>query len=134
MKRILLSCLILAMSVSGLSAAGNQDEVTAVSSDVTTIQIVGKDFSPDDEMNVLHLQNIEAGFEAATGKKVKLELVSVPEGALGHRDGVLRGSHRQQPADHPRKRVFRAGYALPDRISGHNGDDPARLRSVESPG
>lgn len=89
MKRILLSCLILTISVSGIFAAGSEEEPAAASSDVTTIRIVGKDFSPNDEMNVLHLQNIETGFEAATGKKVKLELVSVPEGAYGEKLNLM---------------------------------------------
>ncbi len=88
MKRILLSCLILAMSVSGLFAGGT-DEATTVSSDVTTIRIVGKDFSPDVEVNVQLLRNIEAGFEAATGKKVNLDLVSVPEGAYGEKLNLM---------------------------------------------
>ncbi|RKX77270.1 MAG: sugar ABC transporter substrate-binding protein [Spirochaetes bacterium] len=89
MKRILLSSLILILSVSSIFAGGAQDEAPMQSDDVTTIRIVGKDFSPSDEVNLQHLRNIEAGFEKATGEKIKLELVSVPEGAYGEKLNLM---------------------------------------------
>ncbi len=89
MKKILIYCLIVTMSVSGLFAGGAQDDAPSVNAEVTTIRIVGKDFSPDDDLNVQHLLKIEKGFEAATGKKVKLELVSVPEGAYGEKLNLM---------------------------------------------
>jgi len=89
MKKILLSGLIMILAVSGLFAGGAQEEAAAADNGVTTIRIVAKDFSPDLAENVQHLANIEAGFEAATGKKVKLELVSVPEGAYGEKLNLM---------------------------------------------
>lgn len=88
MKKILLSGLMTLLALSGLFAGGAQEETTSADG-ATVIRIVAKDFSPDQAENIQHLANIEAGFEAATGKKVKLELVSVPEGAYGEKLNLM---------------------------------------------
>lgn len=63
-------------------AGGQKDSSSASGSDqIPTIRIVGKDFSPADDINIQFLKKVEAGLEEYAGQKVHLELVKVPDGA-----------------------------------------------------
>ncbi len=80
MKRYWVILLILVV-MSGLAFAGGaKDTESAVGDEVPTIRIVGKDFSPAEDINLQFLAKVEAGFEAYSGQKVNLELVQVPDG------------------------------------------------------
>ena len=61
MKRLLITGLVLLLAVSGIFATGSDDPVPA-DDGVTTIRLVGKDFSPADEWNLLHREQSEKGF------------------------------------------------------------------------
>ena len=82
MKHFWITLLILVV-MSGLAfAAGGQEKETASAGDeAITIRIVGKDFSPTEEVNLQFLEKVEAGFKKYSGKEVNLELVQVPDGA-----------------------------------------------------
>ena len=83
MKRFLIVLLILAVISGFVFAAGQQDKNSTAASGNTipVIRIVGKDFSPADDVNIQFLAKVQAGLEEYTGQKVKLELVKVPDGA-----------------------------------------------------
>jgi len=91
MKRFLITLLILVVMSGLVFAGGAQDKGTAatVSSEVPTIRIVGKDFSPTDNVNIQFLAKVQAGFEKYTGQKVKLELVKVPDGAYAEKLNLM---------------------------------------------
>ncbi|MCD6397398.1 MAG: extracellular solute-binding protein [Spirochaetaceae bacterium] len=89
MKRFLVTLLILVV-MSGLVFAGGAKETKTASSDeVTTIRIVGKDFSPTEEINLQFLEKVQAGFEAYSGQKVNLELVQVPDGGYAEKLNLM---------------------------------------------
>ena len=82
MKRFWITLLILVV-ISGMGFAGgakDSSSATAVG-EVPTIRIVGKDFSPTEDVNLQFLDKVAAGFELYSGQKVNLELVKVPDGA-----------------------------------------------------
>ncbi|MBI9102412.1 MAG: extracellular solute-binding protein [Spirochaetales bacterium] len=89
MKKLLLIGLALLIIVPAVFAGGAKEPVTAMDDGVTKIRIVAKDFPADDPANIAHLANIEAGFEAAYGKKIDLELVPVPEGAYAEKLNLM---------------------------------------------
>ncbi len=83
MKRFLITLLVMVVLSTVVFAGGSQDNksTAAVSVEVPTIRIVGKDFSPADKINLQFLAKVQAGLEEYAGQKVKLELVKVPDGA-----------------------------------------------------
>lgn len=88
MKKKVLALLTLLTLTSALFAGGAQEEAP-VQDGVVSIKIVAKDFPDTDPANIAHLRNIEAGFEAYSGQKIALELVSVPEGAYGEKLNLM---------------------------------------------
>ena len=83
MKRFFITLLVLVL-MSGLVFAGGAQEkspAAAAGDEVPTIRIIGKDFSPTEDVNIQFLRKVEAGFEEYSGQKVKLELVKIPDGA-----------------------------------------------------
>ena len=83
MKRLWVWLFIMTAMSTFVFAGGQQDKnkTAPAENEITTIRIVGKDFSPADEINIRFLSEIEKGFEKYSGQKVKLELVKVPDGA-----------------------------------------------------
>ena len=90
MKRFLITLLMMTLLVS-LVFVGckKKEEVPAVSQEVQTIRIVGKDFSPTEDINIQFLEKVEAGFEAYSGQKVTLELVQVPDGGYAEKLNLM---------------------------------------------
>lgn len=78
MKRFWITLLVLVVMSGLVFASGDTD--SAVGDEVPTIRIVGKDFSPVEDINLQFLAKVEAEFEAYSGQKVNLELVQVPDG------------------------------------------------------
>jgi putative aldouronate transport system substrate-binding protein len=89
MKRLGIAFLILMMVSSFGFAGGQKDAAPASSGDVTTIRFVLKDLSPAEEVNLQYLRNVEAGFEAWSGKKIRLEAVQMPEGAYAEKLNLM---------------------------------------------
>ena len=89
MKKILLVVLALTMVLTGLFSGGQQEPAATEDGGVITIRIVAKDFPADEPANISHLRNVEAGFEAWSGKKISLELVPVPEGAYAEKVNLM---------------------------------------------
>ena len=92
MKRLNITILMLIVLAS-FGFAGGQSESdpapAAAADEVQTIRIVGKEFTDSDPANVQHLLNIKAGFEDWSGKKIKLELVPMPEGAYAEKLNLM---------------------------------------------
>ncbi len=88
MKRFALVSLAFLTVLAGLSATGTSDDVT-MDDGVINIRIAAKDFSPSEPVNIEHLRNIEAGFEAYSGKKIALELMAIPEGAYAEKLNLM---------------------------------------------
>ena len=90
MKRFLVTLFIVTLLASSvLIGCKKKEEVPAVSQEVPTIRIVGKDFSPAEEANIQFLRKIEVGFEAYSGQKVNLELVKVPDGGYAEKLNLM---------------------------------------------
>lgn len=87
MKRLTIGLVFLIVAM-GLFATGAQEEET-MSGGVIPIRIAAKDFSPSEPVNIAHLRNIEAGFEAYSGKKIALELMTIPEGAYAEKLNLM---------------------------------------------
>lgn len=90
MKRITIMLLVLLISTGALFAGGVEEQAAPAGADeVTTITFVAKDLSAADDWNVKHLEQIEVGFEAYSGKKVKLEIIETPEGAYAEKLNLM---------------------------------------------
>ena len=88
MKRISLTILGVLLMAS-LGFANGQNDESASSDSGQTIKMVLKDFSPSDEVNTQFLRNVEAGFEAWSGKKINIEAVQMPEGAYAEKLNLM---------------------------------------------
>ncbi len=91
MKRFWITLLILVVMSGLVFAGGQKDSSSSVTAgnEVTTIRIVGKDFSPTEDVNLLFLKKVQAGFETYSGQKVNLELVQVPDGAYAEKLNLM---------------------------------------------
>ncbi|MDA3939985.1 MAG: extracellular solute-binding protein [Spirochaetia bacterium] len=90
MKRFLITLLILVVMSGLVFAGGGKEESTAVAGgEIPTIRIVGKDFSPTEDVNLQFLAKVEAGFQAYSGQKVNLELVQVPDGGYAEKLNLM---------------------------------------------
>ncbi len=90
MKRFLITLLAMTVLIS-LVFVGckKKEEAPAESQEVPTIRIVGKDFSPTDDINLQFLEKMAAGFEVYSGQKVNLELVQVPDGGYAEKLNLM---------------------------------------------
>lgn len=81
--------LVLALAVGTLFAGGVEESAAPAGDETVTIRMVAKDLSAADEWNVLHMEQIEKGFEEYSGKKVKIEIVETPEGAYAEKLNLM---------------------------------------------
>ncbi|MCG8453306.1 MAG: extracellular solute-binding protein [Spirochaetales bacterium] len=88
MKRLLMTGLAMMLLATGLFAAGTQEETTKIEG-VPTIRLVGKDFSPAEEWNLKHLDQIEEAFAQYSGQEINIELVEIPEGAYAEKLNLM---------------------------------------------
>lgn len=88
MKRLLVSVLALLLVASGAFATGSS-EAAPDDSGAVTIRLVGKDFSPTEEWNVMHVDQIEEAFAEYSGTEIEIELVQVPEGAYAEKLNLM---------------------------------------------
>ncbi len=89
MKRLLVTGLVLMFATAFAFAGGAGEEPGPSDDGVTTIRIVGKDFSPSEEWNIQHIRQIESGFAEYSGEQIEIELVQVPEGAYAEKLNLM---------------------------------------------
>lgn len=90
MKRLLVVVLVLVTITSALFAGGKQETPAATGGDeLIKLRLVGKDNSPAEQINVDHINRIEAAMLEKTGLKVDIELVKVPEGSYAEKLNLM---------------------------------------------
>lgn len=89
MKRMIVSVLVLLTAAMGLYAGGSQEPAPATGDEVITIRLVGKDFSPSEEVNIQHIRQIEEAFAEYSGTEIEIELVQIPEGAYAEKLNLM---------------------------------------------
>ena len=79
----------LMVMVAGLAFAAGRSEEVEPDDDVVRLRLVGKDNAPSEQINVDHIDRIEAAMYAATGVRVDVELVQIPEGSYAEKLNLM---------------------------------------------
>jgi putative aldouronate transport system substrate-binding protein len=86
MRRGVMCAAVLLLAVSGIFAGGVEEQAAA-DGEVQVIDLMAKDFS--DDWTLAHLDQIEKGFEAYSGKKIDFNVWPTPEGAYDEKLNLM---------------------------------------------